>query len=54
VLLAGAYASDFAAPLRPVTTLPVRLTSISVSLPSAPTLKLDTELSPPLVANRNR
>ena len=41
-------------PLRPVTVCPVRLTSIRVSLPSSPTPKLDTELSPPLVVNRKR
>jgi hypothetical protein len=54
VPVVGTYANDFAVPLRPDTTLPVRLTSISVSLPSSPTLKLEMELSPPLVANRKR
>ena len=34
--------------------LPVGLTSTSVSRPSSPTRKLETELSPPFVANRKR
>src|SRR5260370_34148374 len=33
---------------------PVGLTSTCVRLPSSPTRKLETELSPPLVVNRNR
>ena len=33
---------------------PVGLTSSNVSRPSSPTVKLETELSPPLVANRKR
>src|ERR1700752_493479 len=49
----GEYARDFAVPLFPSTAFPVGLMSISVSLPWSPTEKLETELSPPLVANRN-
>src|SRR6266566_2581566 len=49
----GEYASDLAVPLFPSTAFPVGLVSISVSLPWSPTAKLETELSPPLVANRN-
>src|ERR1700746_1312976 len=49
----GEYASDLPVPLFPSTAFPVGLLSISVSLPWAPTAKLETELSPPLVANRN-
>src|SRR5215467_11628766 len=51
--LDGEYASDFAVPLFPSIAFPVGLVSISVSLPCSPTAKLDTELSPPLAANRN-
>src|SRR6202040_2876541 len=50
----GEYGSHFAVPLFPCTALPVGLVSISVSLPWSPTLKLEAELSPPFVANRNR
>src|ERR1700740_2786019 len=49
----GEYASDFAVPLFPSIAFPVVLLSISLSLPWSPTAKLETELSPPLVANRN-
>src|SRR5258708_1255387 len=49
----GEYASDLAVPLFPSIALPVGLVSIGVSLPWAPTAKLETELSPPFVANRN-
>src|SRR6201981_2867242 len=49
----GEYASDLAVPLLPSTAFPVGLVSISLSRPCSPTAKLDTELSPPLVANRN-
>src|SRR5258708_32107880 len=49
----GEYTSDLAVPLFPSTAFPVGLVSISVSLPRSPTAKLETELSPPLVANRN-
>src|SRR6185436_4076280 len=49
----GECASDFAVPLFPSTAFPLGLVSISVSLPWSPTAKLETELSPPLVANRN-
>src|SRR5260370_23699729 len=48
------YASDLAVPLFPSTAFPVGLTSSSVSRPSWLTLKLETQLSPPLVVNRNR
>src|ERR1700758_2841954 len=51
---AGEYASDLAVPLFPSTAFPVGFVSIRVSLPWSPTAKLETELSPPLVANRNR
>src|SRR4029077_6219985 len=51
--LDGEYASDLAVPLFPSTAFPVGLVSIRVSLPWAPTAKLETELSPPFVANRN-
>src|SRR5215471_10309357 len=54
VPLEGAYASDLAVPLRPSTGFPVGLTSSSVSRPSSPTRKLETQLSPPLVVNRKR
>jgi|SRR6266853_6907787 hypothetical protein len=47
------YASDLAVPLFPSTAFPVGLVSIGVSLPWSPTAKLETELSPPFVANRN-
>jgi hypothetical protein len=50
----GAYARDLAVPLRPSTGFPVGQTSSSVSRPSSPTAKLDTELSPPFVVNRKR
>ena len=50
----ASYASDFALPLVPGTRLPVRLTSTSVRRPSSSTVKLETELSPALVAKRNR
>src|SRR5580693_1146778 len=50
--LDGEYASDLAVPLFPSTAFPVGLVSIRVSLPWSPTLKLETELSPPFVANR--
>ena len=49
-----AYANALAVPLLLSTTLPVRFASSSTSLPSVLTAKLETELSPPLVANRNR
>src|SRR5215472_5865879 len=49
----GEYASDFAVPLFPSIAFPVGLVSMSVSLPCSPTAKLETELSPPFVANRN-
>src|SRR6476661_3427986 len=49
----GEYASDLAVPLFPSTSFPVGLVSISASLPWVPTAKLETELSPPFVANRN-
>ena len=49
----GEYASDLAVPLFPSTAFPVGLVSIRVSLPLSPTAKLETELSPPFVANRN-
>src|SRR6201981_4224342 len=51
--LDGEYASDLAVPLFRATAFPVGLLSISMSLPSSPTAKLETELSPPFVANRN-
>src|SRR5580704_9539433 len=50
--LDGEYASDLAVPLFPSTAFPVGLVSIRVSLPWSSTLKLETELSPPFVANR--
>src|SRR6266404_6368827 len=50
----GEYASDLAVPLFPSTAFPVGLQSSRVSRPSLSTAKLETELSPPLVANRNR
>src|SRR5215472_8960271 len=49
----GAKANDLAVPLLPSTAFPVGFMSISVSLPCSPTAKLETELSPPLVVNRN-
>src|SRR5262245_40287611 len=49
-----AYAKDLAVPLFPMTVFPVGLTSSRVRRPSLSTLKLDTELSPPFVAKRNR
>src|ERR1700733_8750714 len=49
----GKYATDLAVPLFPSIGFPVGLVSISVSLPWLPTAKLETELSPPFVANRN-
>src|SRR5215472_14351319 len=49
----GEYASDLAVPLFPFTALPVGLVSIRLSLPLSPTAKLETELSPPFVANRH-
>src|ERR1700739_2113355 len=49
----GEYARDWAVPLFPSIAFPVGLVSISLSLPWSPTAKLETELSPPLVANRN-
>src|SRR6201987_2882469 len=51
--LDGEYASDLAVPLFPSTAFPVGLVSIGVSLPLSPTAKLETELSPPFVANKN-
>src|SRR5713226_1724669 len=54
VLVSGAYASDLAVPLRPSTGFPVGQVERSVSRPSSPTAKLETELSPPLVVNRKR
>src|ERR1700739_1374119 len=51
--LDGEYASDLAVPLFPSTVFPVGLVSISLSLPWSPTAKLETELSPPFVANSN-
>src|SRR6266404_6944260 len=51
--LDGEYASDLAVPLFPSIALPVGLLSISLSRPWSPTAKLETELSPPFVANRN-
>src|SRR5580704_4749017 len=51
--LDGQYASDLAVPLFPSTAFPVGFVSTGVSLPWAPTAKLETELSPPFVANRN-
>src|SRR6266436_6540551 len=51
--LDGEYASDLAVPLFPSTAFPVGLVSIGVSRPSAATARLETELSPPFVANRN-
>ena len=50
----GAKASDLAVPLFPSTGFPVGSQSKSVSRPSSATAKLDTELSPPFVVNRNR
>src|ERR1700731_836888 len=50
----GEYASDLAVPLFPSTAFPVGLVSISLSSPWSPTAKLETELSPPFVANRNQ
>src|SRR4029077_3401010 len=50
--LDGEYASDLAVPLFPSTPFPVGLVSIRVSLPWSTTLKLETEFSPPFVANR--
>src|SRR5262249_26407306 len=50
----GRYASDLAVPLFPSTALPVGFVSNNVSRPSLSTLKLETELSPPLVVKRNR
>src|ERR1700746_1593156 len=49
--LDGEYANDLAVPLFPSTVFPVGLVSISLSLPSSPTAKLEPELSPPFVAN---
>src|SRR6201984_718918 len=49
----GEYASDLAVPLFPSTAFPCGLLSIGVSLPWSPTAKLETELFPPFVANRN-
>src|ERR1700745_2936033 len=49
----GQYASDLAVPLFPSTAFPVGFVSISVSLPWSPTAKLETELFPRLLANRN-
>src|ERR1700756_2078803 len=49
----GEYASDLAVPLFPSIALPVGLVSISVSLPGPPPAKLEPELPPPFVANRN-
>jgi hypothetical protein len=43
-----------AVPLLPSTGFPVGLQSTSVSPPSSFTRKLETELSPPLVVNKNR
>src|ERR1700758_251298 len=51
--LDGEYDSDLAVPLFPSTALPVGLVSISLSVPWSPTAKLETELSPPFVTNRN-
>src|ERR1700745_3055092 len=51
--LDGEYASDLAVPLFPSTAFPVGLVSINLSLPWSPTAKLETELAPPFVANRN-
>src|ERR1700756_5432659 len=51
--LDGEYASDLAVPLFPSTAFPVVLVSTSLSLPWSLTAKLETELSPPFVANRN-
>src|SRR5260370_37952462 len=51
--LEGEYASDLAVPLFPSTALPVGFVSINLSRPWSPTAKLETELSPPFVANRN-
>src|SRR5215510_15953471 len=49
----GRYASDLAVPLLPSVAFPVGLRSISLIRPWSPTAKLDTELSPPFVANRH-
>src|ERR1700745_3242165 len=49
----GEYANDLAVPLFPAIAFPVGLVSISLSLPWSPTAKLENELSPPFVANRN-
>src|SRR5215831_9896222 len=49
----GQYASDLAVPLFPSTAFPVGLLSICLSRPWSPMAKLETELSPPFVANRN-
>src|SRR5215813_2550597 len=49
----GEYANDLAVPLFPSIAFPVGLLSILVSLPWSSTAKLETELSPPFVANRN-
>src|SRR5580693_3071682 len=51
--LDGEYASDLAVPLFPSTAFPVGLVSISLRLPWSPTTKLETELFPPFVTNRN-
>src|ERR1700747_2716823 len=49
----GQYARDLAVPLFPSTAFPVGLVSIRLSPPWSPTAKLETELSPPFVANSN-
>jgi hypothetical protein len=50
----GRSARDLAVPLFPSTAFPVGFMSNNVSRPSLSTLKLETELSPPLVVRRNR
>src|SRR5262249_41801442 len=51
---AGAHASAFAVPLLPSTGFPVASAWTSVSRPLSSQRKLETELSPPFVANRKR
>src|ERR1700739_2675279 len=51
--LEGEYASDLAVPLFPSTAFPVGFVSIGLSRPCSPTAKLDTDLPPPFVQNRN-
>src|SRR6185436_14661314 len=53
IFFEGQNASDLAVPLLPSTAFPVGLVSISLSRPCSLTAKLETELSPPFVANRN-